>query len=61
MKNGEFEMDPVRTLFQVSYISPVGEPYDVSPDGKRMIFSTYPENNPTPLVLVTNWTAELKK
>jgi serine/threonine protein kinase len=60
-KSGEFEMDPVRTLFQVSYISPVGEPYDVSPDGKRMIFSTYPENIPTPLVLVTNWTAELKK
>jgi len=58
---GEFESGPVRSQFQVSYISPVGEPYDVAPDGQRMIFSTYPENSPTPLVLVSNWMAELKK
>jgi len=59
--NGEFELEPLRSLFQVNYIAPVGEPYDIAPDGQRMIFSTYPENSPTPLVLVSNWTAELKK
>jgi len=60
-KSTEFEFDPVRSLFQVSYIAPVGEPYDVRPDGQRIIFSTYPENVPTPLVLVANWAADLKK
>ena len=60
-KSEEFEFDPVRTLFHVNYIAPVGDPYDVSPDGQRLIFSTYPESAPTPLVLVTNWTADLKK
>jgi len=60
-KSGEFELDQVHTLFQVNYISPVGGPYDVSPDGQRFLFATYPENVSTPLVLVTNWTGEMKK
>jgi serine/threonine-protein kinase len=60
-KSDEFELDAVHTLFQVNYTAPVGDPYDVAPDGLRMIFSTYPESAPTPLVLVTNWTADLKK
>jgi Tol biopolymer transport system component len=60
-KNGEFELDPVRDLFQVNYIAPVGTPYDVTPDGQRFVFATYPEGASTPLVLVTNWTADLKK
>ena len=60
-KGEEFELDAMRTLFQVTYIVPVGNPYDVSPDGQRIILGTYPESAPTPLVLVTNWTAELKK
>jgi serine/threonine protein kinase/Tol biopolymer transport system component len=59
--NGELQLEPLRSLFQVNFTAPVGEPYDVAPDGQRMIFSTYPENSPTPLVLVSNWTAELKK
>jgi serine/threonine-protein kinase len=60
-KSAEFELEPVQTLFQVNYSSPVGIPYDVSPDGQRIIFSTFPEGVPTPLVLVTNWAAEIKK
>ena len=60
-KSEEFEMDPVHPLFQVNYIAPVGDPYDVTPDGQRLVFSTYPESAPTPLVLVTNWMADLKK
>ena len=57
----EFALDPVHKLFQASYLSPVGNPFDVAPDGKRVIFSTYPENTPTPLVMVSNWTSDLKK
>jgi len=60
-KSEEFEMEPVRALFQITYTSPVGTPFDVSPDGQRVILSTFPENTPTPLVLVANWTSELKK
>ena len=60
-KSEEFELAPVQKLFQVSYSAPVGNPYDVSPDGQKVIFSTFPESVPTPLVLVTNWAGELKK
>jgi len=54
---GEFELDQVRPLFQISYTAPLGIPYDVAPDGQRFIFATYPESVSTPLVLITNWTA----
>ena len=57
----EFEMGPITPLFQITYTSPVGTPYDVSPDGTKLIFSTFPESVATPMVLVTNWTAEVKK
>jgi hypothetical protein len=60
-KSEEFELDSVRSLFQVNYISPVGNPYDVTADGQHFVFATYPESVSTPLVLVSNWTAELQK
>jgi len=60
-KSTEFEMQPVQNMFQINYVTPVGTPYDVSPDGQKLIFSTFPESVSTPMVLVTNWTAELKK
>jgi eukaryotic-like serine/threonine-protein kinase len=56
----EFEMGPVQSLFQITYTSPVGTPYDVSPDGKKLVLSTFPESVATPLVMVTNWAAEKK-
>jgi hypothetical protein len=58
---GEFELDQVRALFQMRYTAPLGTPYDVTPDGQRFVFATYPESVSTPLVLVTNWTAGLTK
>jgi serine/threonine protein kinase/Tol biopolymer transport system component len=61
VKSAEFESDPVKTLFRFNYAAPVGNPFDVTPDGQRLLFSTYPESAPTPLVLVTNWIADLKK
>ena len=60
-KSTEFELEPVRALFQINYVAPVGYPYDVSPDGQRLIVSTFPESVSTPLVLVTNWTADSRK
>jgi len=60
-RSNEFELEPSQSMFLVNYVAPVGTPYDVSPDGQRIIFSTFPEGVPTPLVLVTNWTGELKK
>jgi hypothetical protein len=55
----EFQMDQERSLFQIGYTSPLGNAYDVARDGKRFVFATMPEGASTPLVLVTNWTAEL--
>ena len=60
-KNEEFELDSVRALFQVNYIAPIGNPYDVTSDGQHFVFATYPESVSTPLVLVMNWTADLKR
>jgi Tol biopolymer transport system component len=60
-KSGEFELETVRTLFQVNYTAPIGNPYDVTSDGQHFIFATYPESASTPLVLITNWMADVKK
>jgi eukaryotic-like serine/threonine-protein kinase len=60
-KNEEFELDSVRALFRVNYIAPIGNPYDVTSDGQHFVFATYPESVSTPLVLVMNWTADLKR
>jgi eukaryotic-like serine/threonine-protein kinase len=60
-KNDDFELGPVQTMFSVSYSSAVGYAYDLSPDGQSVVVSTFPESISTPMVLVTNWTSELKK
>jgi Tol biopolymer transport system component len=60
-KSAEFELEQVRPLFQMNYTSPLGTPYDTAPDGQRFVFATYPESVSTPLVLVTNWTSDLRK
>ena len=60
-KSEEFELDQVRSRFAVSYVAPVGNHYDVKPDGQRLAVSTFREPAPTPLVLLTNWTTDLKK
>ena len=60
-KGEEFSMSELRTLFPIGFSAPLGNPYDVSPDGQRFIFSMLPEGVSTPLVLVSNWTTDLKK
>ncbi len=61
VNGGEFELAPVHPMFQVTYTSPVGTPFDVFPDGQKVVLSAFPESVPTPMVLVTNWTSEVKK
>jgi Tol biopolymer transport system component len=60
-KSDEFEVEPEHALFEVNYVAPVGTPYDVTPDGQRFVFTTLPESASTPLILVTNWAADLRK
>ncbi len=59
---GAFESGQPHSLMSLgSYLAPVGNPYDPFPDGKKFIFAGYPENQTTPLVLVTNWTSDIAK
>jgi serine/threonine protein kinase/Tol biopolymer transport system component len=59
---GEFSVEKVDSLFPTgNFTSPVGNAFDVTPDGQRFIFATLPKSTPTPLVMVTNWMADLKK
>lgn len=47
-------------LFQYNAAA-VGRSFDVTADGKRFLLNNAPEQEQTPLVLVTNWLADLKK
>jgi eukaryotic-like serine/threonine-protein kinase len=42
-------------------VSAVGVSFDATDDGKKFLVNISPEQEQTPLVLVTNWVAELKK
>ena len=53
------EVRPVQALFRAA-VSPSFSPYDVTPDGKRFVINTLREQN-TPLTLMVNWMANLKK
>jgi eukaryotic-like serine/threonine-protein kinase len=60
-KSQEFQLDQERPLFPIGYTSPIGNAYDVTPDGQRFVFTTLPEGASTPLVMVTNWTSDLEQ
>jgi len=47
-------------LFQAN-VSAVGTSFDATDDGKKFLVNISPEQEQTPLVLVTNWLAEVKK
>jgi Tol biopolymer transport system component len=57
----EFVSDPPRTLFQYTSTASVGSPYDLAPDGQHLVVTMLPGGAATPLVLVSNWTADLPK
>ncbi len=57
-----FEVGAVRPLFPI-HERKIGfsTVYDVSADGQRFLVNSLTEENPPPLTLVVNWTADLKK
>jgi Tol biopolymer transport system component/tRNA A-37 threonylcarbamoyl transferase component Bud32 len=59
-QGSEFQVGAAHPLFRLS--SPaLGMAYDVTPDGQRFLVNYLPEDTSTPLTLVVNWTAEVKK
>ena len=51
-----------REVFQVNIKFGSGWPYAVSLDGARFLVNTPADaNNPTPMIVVLNWTAILKQ
>ena len=60
-KESTLEVANAETLFEIHPANPPGYHYDVTRDGKRFLVDTTKEGNSTPLALVVNWTADLKK
>jgi serine/threonine protein kinase len=60
-KSEEFELEQVQALFPLTSVAAVGTPYDAAADGQRFVLEASPESVSIPLVLVTNWTADLRK
>jgi len=51
-----------RALFRCTPVPtvPSSAPYDVSPDGNKFVINSFGDDS-TPLILLVNWTASLKK
>jgi len=59
-QGSEFRVGAAKPLFRLS--SPaLGMAYDAAPDGQRFLVNYLPEDTSTPLTLVVNWPAEVKK
>jgi hypothetical protein len=58
-KGRGFEVGRSRRLFTAPP-HPFGATYDVTPDGQRFIWSTFPEGDASSLVLMVNWTARIQ-
>jgi len=56
----EMKVGMPQFLFHTPLLA-IGEAYDVASEGKRLLVNRAEEQAPTPLQLVTNWPAELKK
>jgi len=59
-KENKFEVGNSQMLFELRNIFALGSPFDITPDGKRFMVLTQPEGSASPMMLVLNWTAELK-
>ena len=57
----DFAAGRSQTLFGLRYATPYFAPYEVSPDGQRILVAFPLTSESEPLVLVSDWTAELKK
>jgi hypothetical protein len=62
-KASSFQVGAVKRLFPTRVIGPRHE-YDVGADGQKFLINSAPQLNravPTPITVVVNWTAGLKK
>ena len=59
-REGGFEVGNFQSLFEVRNVFPLGDPFDITPDGRRFLVLTQPEVSPSPMTLVVNWTSDLK-
>ena len=57
----EFAVGRTQALFAVRYVNPFFAPYDASPDGQRFLVAFPLTTQSSPLALVSDWKAELKK
>ncbi len=57
---GSFEIGALRPLFQARQMG-MSFRYDVASDGQRFLVNAGLKTEPSPIALVTNWTAELKE
>jgi hypothetical protein len=55
-----FEVGAIQPLFQTKSLG-FSFRYDVAPDGKRFLVATGLPQDLSPITIVTNWAAELKK
>ena len=61
-KGADFQVGAVKTLFQTRAVLGLRYPYGVSSDGQRFLINTQPEQSASsPIAVVLNWTAGLKK
>lgn len=58
-KGNSIEVRTPQVLFR-SAVGATGAPYDVTPDGKKFVINVISEQS-SPLTLLVNWTANLKK
>ena len=60
-KGSGFEVGAVTPLFETNTPSGGGYHYDVSADGRRFLVNSLRESDSTPITVVVNWIAALKK
>jgi Tol biopolymer transport system component len=56
-----FAIGRSQTLFPARSMTPLFAPYDVTPDGQRFLIALPLATESSPLVLISDWKAELKK
>jgi Tol biopolymer transport system component len=57
----EFHVGSVKPLFRTHAVSNPAYAYDVTPDGQRFLINSLEAEESTPITLVVNWNAALKK
>jgi hypothetical protein len=50
-----------QSLFAIDNSVLIGSLFDVSPDGQRILLNAVPAEAPSPIELLVNWPAKLKK